>query len=275
MANRLPFADQGPSPDNRLATKEPITISNYKDRLFAEYHTTHVVHRKGEDNARTLSVRGQIWDRTLGPLFPADRAVRILDGACGNGALVGWLSSRGYSRVAGVDVSAEVIADGHEIGIANIRVGDFVEELEREPGAYDVVVLRDVLEHFEKDRILEVLDVVRSALAPGGRLLLHVPNAESPVFGRVRYGDFTHETAFTSSSLNQVLLATGFRDTQFHSSEPVGTTVRSRLRVLAWHGVARFYRSLVFLETGQWPRVVTQNIIAVAHAPADNPDVRG
>ena len=78
------------------------------------------MHRKGEDDARTLAVRGRIWDRTLGHLFPADRAVRVLDGACGNGAMVAWLTSRGYSQVTGVDISQEVVSDGQR---ATLRKG--------------------------------------------------------------------------------------------------------------------------------------------------------
>ena len=37
------------------------------------------------------------------------------------------------------------------------------------------------------------------ALKPGGRWILHTANAESPFYGRVRYGDITHEQAFTQS----------------------------------------------------------------------------
>jgi 2-polyprenyl-3-methyl-5-hydroxy-6-metoxy-1,4-benzoquinol methylase len=239
------------------------TIDDYQARLYASYHSTHVVHRKGADDARSLQVRGSIWDRTLLGLLPADRGARVLDGACGNGALVSWMSSRGYSRAEGVDISAEVIADGHALGITNIKVGDFVQELTARPGSFDAVVLRDVLEHFPKPRVLDVLDVVRAGLGPGGRLLLHVPNADSPMFGRVRYGDFTHETAFTVSSLTQVLSATGFTDFHFRPSPPVGTSLRSHARALAWRGVSSLYRGLVLIESGQAPPVVTQNIIAV------------
>jgi 2-polyprenyl-3-methyl-5-hydroxy-6-metoxy-1,4-benzoquinol methylase len=255
--------------------EERMTIGNYKDRLYSGYHSTHVRHRKGEDDARTLRVRGKVWDHVLAPLIPTDRSARILDGACGNGALVGWLASRGYTRVEGVDISAEVIADGQALGIGSLRVGDFVDVLRDEPRAFDVVVLRDVLEHVDKAAVLDTLDVVRAGLAPGGMLLLHVPNAESPLFGRVRYGDFTHETAFTSSSLNQVLLACGFQNLTYHPSNPVGTSARSRIRVAAWHATATVYRALVYVETGQWPSVVTQNIIAVGSVPGGSAPTPG
>lgn len=248
-----------------------IDYAHYRDRLYAGYHTTHVAHRKGTDTAETLRVRGLIWDATLGPLFPPDRRVRILDGACGNGSLVAWLTSRGYRDVSGVDISAQVIEVGRSLGIAGIAVGDFVQTLGAEPEGYDVIVLRDVLEHFDKAQVLDVLDVTRAALRPRGRLLLHVPNADSPFFGRVRYGDFTHETAFTASSLNQVLSSTGFGRVDFHPSNPVGVSARSRARVGVWHATAAVYKALVFAETGIRPPVVTQNIIALAHVDGADP----
>lgn len=46
------------------------------------------------------------------------------------------------------------------------------------PAAYDVVIASEVLEHV--DRPLEFLGYVRSRLAPGGRLLLTIPNGYGP-----------------------------------------------------------------------------------------------
>lgn len=55
----------------------------------------------------------------------------------------------------------------------------------------------NVIEYLGKDEIIGFLDLIRSHLKLGGRLLIETPNAESPWFGAVAYGDLTHEWFFT------------------------------------------------------------------------------
>jgi len=188
----------------------------------------------------------------------------ILDGACGNGSLVWWLHGRGYAHAEGIDLAPEQVEAAARLGIRSIHQGDLRSRLRSDPSSFDVIILRDVLEHFPKDDVLQVLDESRLALRPDGRLILHVPNAESPFFGRIRYGDFTHETAFTESSIRQVLGSCGFSDVQVLPSELMVTSARSMLRRLAWRSIATCYKALIYTEVGRWPRVVTQNLFAVA-----------
>lgn len=68
----------------------------------------------------------------------------------------------------------------------------------------------DLVEHFKKSEVLELMRLAHKALRDGGFLLLRTPNAESPLFGRF-YDDFTHETPFTRSSLRQILASLGFQ----------------------------------------------------------------
>lgn len=241
-------------------------MRDYQKQLYASYHSTHVAQRKGADTAATLQLRGRIWDASWGPHLPRDKSVAILDVACGNGAMVWWLRSRGYVNTAGVDVSREVVEHGRRLGVEGLVVADAFEHLAslEAAGAYDVVIMRDVLEHVSKDETLEVLASARRALRPGGLLFLHVPNADSPFFGRIRYGDFTHETAFTPSSLSQVLLASGFGEPHCLSSRPVGLSAPSRARAAVFRVVEGLYRLLTWCETGQRPKVVTQNVLAIA-----------
>jgi cyclopropane fatty-acyl-phospholipid synthase-like methyltransferase len=76
---------------------------------------------------------------------------------------------------------------------------------------YDVIFARDVIEHFTKDEILEVLTLIFSSLKDRGVFILQCLNAESPFMGRILYGDFTHEMTFTRNNLHQILTTTGFK----------------------------------------------------------------
>ena len=125
-----------------------------------------------------------------------------------------------------------------------------------------MVFLRDVLEHFKKDEILSELEVVYNALKVGGRIIIQTPNGESPFAGRYRWGDFTHETSFTWSSLNQVLAVTGFREVKIKPAGPVPHDLKSAVRYFLWKCIETLLRFYIIVETGQKKAVFTQNIIA-------------
>jgi len=59
----------------------------------------------------------------------------------------------------------------------------------------------NILEHFTREELYPLLESVTARLAPGGRLIASVPNADSPHASRAIYADITHEIAFTPTSL--------------------------------------------------------------------------
>ena len=101
-------------------------------------------------------------------------------------------------------------------------------------------------------------------LRKDGVLVLQVPNAESPYFGRVRYGDFTHELAFTSTSITQLLLAARFVGIEVYPWRPAITGVKSFVRYLLWRFIEPLLKMPILVETGSYNRIVTMNLIAVA-----------
>jgi len=111
-----------------------------------------------------------------------------------------------------------------------------------------------------------VIDEVRRVLSPGGRWILHMPNGVSPFHGRIRYGDFTHENAFTPASLADVLLASGFTDVRCFEDKPIVYSLKSLLRCLLWTGIRASLIIYIAAETGLFDRgaILTQNFLAVA-----------
>jgi hypothetical protein len=95
--------------------------------------------------------------------------------------------------------------------------------------------------------------------------VVQVPNGESPFFGRIRYGDITHELAFTRSSMIQVLNMIGFEDIRVRPVPPVPETAKGRLRLPLWKLVELFYQTLLFAEVGRARGIVTMDLIAVGH----------
>lgn len=242
-------------------------MSDLRTRIYQHY-----VHARGESLApatvdgfapRASSLRSLIRKH-----FPADSTASILDLGCGHGALIYFLRQAGYRNVVGVDVSPEQVAEAARLGIEGIREGDLLETLRNLPDhSQDVVIAFDVIEHFTKDELLHYVDEVLRVLRPGGRWLIHAPNGESPFVGAIRYGDMTHEQAFTRVSLAQLLLSSGFSSVECHESGPVPAGSKSTVRWMLWRGIRLLLRVWVAAETGDLGRdaIFTRNLLAVAY----------
>jgi SAM-dependent methyltransferase len=239
-------------------------MADFKDRFYRAYYTTHIVPRKGGFTLDRFRAYARVYDKVWASVLPPDKSARILDAGCGSGSLVWWMQQRGYTEAGGVDVSQEQVEIAHALGVNHIEQADLHSYLAQRPQAFDRLILRDVLEHFPRQMILEVLDLARGALRPDGALVLQVPNAETPLWGRIRHGDFTHEIAFTEGSLRQLLGVAGYAQVRFLPSGPVLQGVRDLPRHLLWKAVELFYRVLAYAETGRRRVIVTEGIIAVA-----------
>jgi hypothetical protein len=74
---------------------------------------------------------------------------------------------------------------------------------------------------------------IRPLLPPpsaGYVAVARVPNAVSPFGGRIRYGDFTHETWFTARSVRQLAAASGFGPVEVIGCSPPVHGVVSAIR---------------------------------------------
>ena len=159
----------------------------YRTRVYADY----VSGRREPLAPRTLqglAPRGPYLNRLIRLHFPRDREARILDLGCGHGALIYFARRAGYTNVRGVDGSAEQVLAARRLGIEGVRQGDVVTTLTEYPaGSFGCVVAFDLIEHFTRDELLNVVDEIKRVLEPGGVLIIHTPNGESPLASRMRY----------------------------------------------------------------------------------------
>lgn len=241
-------------------------MEGYKSEFYSKYVSTHIVGRKGPATLEDFKSRKVNYDKQFGKFLPLDKNARILDIGCGPGSIVWWLHELGYSDARGVDISKEQIEAGVSIGVKNIECVDLGVYLKDKKGCFDMIIARDVFEHFEKMALKVILGDCYEALVSGGKLLIQSPNAESPVFGRIRYGDFTHELAFTSSSISQLLHIAGFASVACFPCNPVFTRVKALPRLVLWKFFEAMYKAMLFAELGNVKanRIVTQNLIALS-----------
>jgi 2-polyprenyl-3-methyl-5-hydroxy-6-metoxy-1,4-benzoquinol methylase len=243
------------------------TEMRYRRRLYDAYFSSHfgvlhMVSPAGLDRDR------RTWRNYFRRLLPAERGARFLDLGCGYGSFLWYLRGEGYQNACGVDVSAEQVEAARRLGLDNVFLGDAGEFLEAHPAAFDCVTAFDLLEHLTKDEVLAILDAIRHALKPGGLLLLRAPNADGPFGGKIRYSDFTHEQAFTPSSIRQILAATGFVRCQVLPEGPRVHGAVSAVRWAAWKILSFLLLLCLGAETGRLRgHVLTQNLIATVNTP--------
>ena len=236
----------------------------YRKKIYSSYISSHTLYLYGEITIEKIKKQFPVWKKYFGNFLPFNKEVNILDIGCGEGGFVYFLQTLGYKNSEGIDISEEQVEKGVKLGIPNIKCADVNKFLKGKEEIYDIIFARDVIEHFKKDEILDILELIYKSLKQNGILVIKTPNAESPLGSRYRYWDFTHEISFTRSSLNQVLKSAGFREIEFYPAGPVPKGFRSTIRFLLWKIITFFIKFYLIIETGSGGGIFTQNIIAVA-----------
>lgn len=239
----------------------------YKQRLYDAYVSSGqaTLREVGSASAAQLFATNQPYvARIIRPLLPADKAATILDLGCGNGCYLYFIKQYGYTNLIGLDTSAEQVAIAQHLGISEVQQGDIDTYLTTYDKPTDLVLLMDMVEHLSRQETFDLLDRVYALLKPGGKLLLHVPNAEGLFGMQIRYGDLTHEQCFTPSSIRQLLNTIGFQHFVCCEDKPVVHGPLSLVRRVIWELGTLPFRPLLMAETGAGRAILSQNMLVVA-----------
>lgn len=177
------------------------------------------------------------FDREFLALSGANPGMSVLELGCGSGLFLRYLAERGFKEIAGVDYDEnlqQTLADLEGIDLTFDDVHAFAARAEPNR-RYDRIVLFDLLEHMELDRAISLLGDLKRWLAPGGKLVIRVPNATSPWGLRMQFDSFDHITVYAPNRLRELAHFTDYR-----CETMVGqTTGKRRRRALeaALHGV--------------------------------------
>jgi SAM-dependent methyltransferase len=245
---------------------EDLSRLDYRARIY-DYYVHSRLESLAPPNIESVRREGVFLEQMIRRHFPADRSAAVLDLGCGYGSLIYHARHAGYTNVVGVDRSPQQVAEAHRLGIEGVTEGDILEHLATTADeSQDVVLTFDVIEHFTREELLPFVDEVRRVLKEGGRWIIHTPNGESPLSNRIRYGDLTHEQAFTRTSLGQLLLSSGFRSVECYEDTPVIHSAASAARFVVWKAIRGLLRLYLAAETGNsgGKAIFTQNLLAVA-----------
>ncbi len=191
---------------------------------------------------------------------------RVLDVGCAEGYLAAALAQRGFA-VTGIDLPNTPHVDGFHFVATDLEQG-----LPLPAGPWDYILCADVLEHLRNP--LPLLQDCRRQLAPGGELIVSLPNSGNAYFRwNVLWGRFpqhenglfdrTHLHFFTWDGWTDLLAAAGFRiDGVRSTAVPVG------LAVPRWDGSAlvRFLEWLSYRLAAFWKTLFAYQFIVRARA---------
>jgi SAM-dependent methyltransferase len=155
----------------------------------------------------------------------------------------------GCKELVGVNLCEDEINAARHFVNAEFHCKHILEYLRSTQRAFDSIYAMNILEHFEKDELLEVLRLASSRLSPGGVLVSIVPNAISPFGNLTRHWDYTHEWAFTPNNFRQLASITGFDPhVEIRECGPVPYAFVSSIRWLLWQVIRLGIKAYFLIE---------------------------
>ncbi len=238
-------------------------MEKFKEILYTNYVSTHNKTLYGELTVAKMEGISPVLDFHFKRHLPADKNAFLLDIGCGDGNFIYWLNKMGYKNAFGIDISAEQIEKGRKLGINNLICDDLLKYLNENKQKFDFIIARDVIEHFTRNEVFEILMLVNKNLTDKGRFVMQVPNGQGIYYTSVFYGDYTHEMAYTITSVNQIILNTGYSKSACYPTGPVPHGLVSTIRYYLWKTKVARHKFWKMVETGNPNGIFTQNLIAV------------
>jgi predicted TPR repeat methyltransferase len=191
----------------------------------------------------------------------------LIDLGAAGGELGGAVRGH-FKRTVGFEFNSDCIADLHQH--FDTAVISDLEKVKHLPGGADAIVAADVLEHLRDATAL--LQLIRIALAPNGKLFISVPNIANItvrlglLFGIFEYRDRgildnTHLRFYTLRTIRREIEAAGF-----HVIAVRGSSVPLRLIIGRFtpEPLLRLGEKMLSLVTRAWRSLFAYQIILVA-----------
>jgi len=184
----------------------PLVSENHPDNSgYEKYYLD-----KNPPTAEFYRKKARGYRRRFARILDAEDISSVLDLGCGTGLLASYLAGRGCATVVGVDLNEQLIDAARRNVAAEFVADDAIHYTETCGRTFDLVFLLDLLEHLDREQVVQLLANVRNILNDGRFAIVRVPNLNCiHAIGKF-YVDWTHRTPFTEGALLHAAKLAGF-----------------------------------------------------------------
>jgi len=210
-------------------------MADFRDKLYDQYYNSQSGRRLNKDLKEKIRENHIQLHHEILPLVPESKDSKILDIGCGYGEWLMLLRENGYEHTTGIDISNEQIETAHSLGLKDVFVADVFDYLAQNPNKFDCITGIDIIEHFSKDELVRLLELIKGSLVENGTAIFRTPNMDGLLASVYAYGDFTHASLLNYSSAMQIGIAAGFkRVSVLPSYVHVNGVFKEVIRKLLW-----------------------------------------
>lgn len=241
-------------------------MHRYRSKIYKHYSSNRTL-KLAPETIEGFKPREPYFKKLIRDHFPQNKKTKILEIGCGHGAFLYYVQQAGYIDTVGIDGSEEQVQEARRLGISHIKHVNIIEYLHGvDDDSLDLLIAFDVIEHFSKDELSDLLDEFHRVLKKGGKIICHQPNGEGPFGSFMRHWDYTHEIAFTRESIAQIFLSSGFTNINSYEDKPVVHGIKSFFRFLLWeYFIRNIYVCVNTIESGSCDKnaIFTKNFLSI------------
>lgn len=144
-----------------------MTEKTYRDLIYKGYLKDIKTRQMFSSNEKERKMIIRYVKRNYLSSLPKNRNAKILDLGCGMGHYLYALKALGYKNIIGVDTSSSNVEFCLSQGL-NVVKEDALTYLKDHPEEFEGIIFNDVIEHFDKNEIVDVLFAIKGALHSRG-----------------------------------------------------------------------------------------------------------
>ena len=226
-------------------------MADFRDKLYDQYYNSQSGRRLNKDLKEKIRENHLQLRHEILPLMPEAKDSKILDIGCGYGEWLMLLRENGYQQTTGIDISAEQVETAHSLGLKDVFVADVFDFLAKNSKTFDCITGIDIIEHFSKDELVRLLELIKNALVENGTAIFRTPNMDGILSSVYAYGDFTHSSLLNYSSAMQIGIAAGFNKVDvLPSFIKVHGLLKELTRKLLWRQF-KFQAKMILFASGR------------------------
>ena len=120
---------------------------------------------------------------------------KVLEVGCGYGRILKILNQNFDFHTLGVEKNEHIVSENNSKGINCISLSDY----QKQDTEYDLIIMSHIIEHFQPDDLLTIMDSYLTRLKKGSHLIIL-----TPLHSQYFYNDFDHIRPYQPAGLTMV-----------------------------------------------------------------------